>query len=59
MSQDIFNPLADLQDERLDKLGNPLVELDRLVDWGAFRPLLESARGKERAPQALRRKTRS
>ena len=52
MSQDIFNPLAALQDERLDQLGNPLVELDRLVDWGAFRPLLESARGQERKSPA-------
>ena len=52
MSQDIFKPLVALQDERLDQLGNPLVELDRLVDWGAFRPLLESARGKERKSPA-------
>ena len=51
MCRDIFNPLFDLQDARLDKLGNTLLALDRLVDWEAFRSLLERALGKEREPR--------
>lgn len=43
MTLDIFGSLFDSQDIRLDKLGNPLVELGNTIDWEAFRPLLDKA----------------
>lgn len=52
MNRDIFDPLFDLQDTRLDRLGNPLVELERTIDWEAFRPLLSPVHQKERKSQA-------
>jgi len=52
MIRDIFDPLFDLQDTRLDKLGNPLVELDEMIDWEAFRPLLKRVHKKERKRSA-------
>lgn len=52
MNRDIFDPLFDLQDSRLDRLGNPLVELERTIDWEAFRALLDPVHQKERKSQA-------
>jgi len=48
MTRDIFGSLFDSQDIRLDKLGNPLIELDEAVDWEAFRPMLDKAHAKKR-----------
>ena len=48
MTRDIFGSLFDSQDIRLDKLGNPLIELDDAVDWEAFRPMLDKAHAKKR-----------
>ncbi len=36
-NDDIFGSFFDPQDARLDKLGDPLVRLDKVVDWSAFR----------------------
>ena len=47
MTRDIFGSLFDSQDIRLDKLGNPLIELDEAVDWEAFRPMLDKAHAKK------------
>ncbi|GBE07808.1 transposase DDE domain protein [bacterium BMS3Abin11] len=48
MTRDIFGSLFDAQDIRLDKLGNPLLELDKAIDWEAFRPLLDKAQQTKR-----------
>lgn len=50
--RDIFDPLFDLQDSRLARLGNPFVALDRCINWEAFRDLLEQAHDKERKSNA-------
>ena len=52
MTRDIFGSLFDPQDIRLDKLGNPLIELDNAVNWEAFRPLLDKAHQKHRKSKA-------
>ena len=39
-TQDLFGSFFDLQDARLTKLKDPLAQLDKVVDWEAFRPLL-------------------
>jgi len=52
MMRDIFDPLLDLQDSRLARLGNHFVELDRCIDWDAFRGLLEQAHDKKRKSNA-------
>ena len=52
INRDIFDPLFDLQDPRLDRLGNPLVELERTIDWEDFRPVLDPVHQKERKSQA-------
>jgi len=41
--------------EELDKGGDPLVKLNALVDWEAFRPALETIREKERKSNAGRK----
>jgi len=41
---DLFSALFEHRDQRIDQLGNPLVELDANVDWEAFRPLLDRKR---------------
>ena len=41
--------------EELDKGGDPLVKLNTLVDWEAFRPTLEMLRQKERKSNAGRK----
>jgi transposase, IS5 family len=38
---DLFGSLFEHRDRRIDRLGNPLLELDAQVDWEAFRPLLD------------------
>ena len=39
-------------DNRLDRLGDPLVELDEAVDWSAFRRLLKIVHKKARKSNA-------
>ena len=39
-TQDLFGSFFDPQDKRLDKLGDPLIQLAEAVDWESFRPLL-------------------
>lgn len=41
MTTDLFGSLFDLQDNRLDKLGNPLLFLDKTINWEAFRKTLK------------------
>ena len=52
MIRDIFDPLFDIQDTRLDRLGDPLVELDEAVDWNAFRRTLKRVHKKDRKSNA-------
>jgi len=52
MNQDIFDPLFDFKDTRLQELGNPLIELERFIDWELFRPLLAKAHEKKRKSNA-------
>lgn len=52
MIRDIFDPLNEFQDSRLDRLGNPLLELEANVDWEAFRSTLEQVHEKERKNKA-------
>ncbi|MGU9957372.1 MAG: hypothetical protein ACNYPI_07005 [Arenicellales bacterium WSBS_2016_MAG_OTU3] len=40
MTNDLFGSLFELQDSRVDRLGNPLVELDEMIDWDGFRKIL-------------------
>ena len=51
-TQDLFGSFFDLQDARLTKLKDPLAQLDKVVDWEAFRPLLERVRPTERKSNA-------
>ncbi len=41
MTNDLFGSLFELQDSRVDRLGNPLVELDEMIDWDGFRKILK------------------
>ena len=50
--RDIFDPLFDLQDARLKKLGNPFEELQYLINWEVFRPELDTLYQKERKSKA-------
>lgn len=52
MTQDLFDPLFELQDSRLAKLGNPLIELEQSINWEAFRPLLNQIHKKNRKNKA-------
>lgn len=52
---DLFGSLFDHRDRHVDRLGNPLLELDANVDWEAFRPLLEKVRAKPRKSAAGRK----
>ena len=52
MNLDIFTPLFSHQDNRLEKLGNPLSELEQVIDWERFRQILETAHHKERKSNA-------
>ena len=51
-AQDLFGSFFDLQDARLTKLKDPLAQLDKVVDWEAFRPLLVRIRPTERKSNA-------
>lgn len=53
--EDLFGSLFDHRDQRIDRLGNPLLELNANIDWEAFRPLLEKVRVKARKSQAGRK----
>lgn len=52
MMPDIFDPLLELQDQRMMKLGNPLLELERSINWELFRPLLKRIHHKTRKSNA-------
>lgn len=52
MTNDLFGSIFDLQDSRLDKLGNPLLALDKTIDWNAFRKTLNRANKKQNKGQA-------
>jgi IS5 family transposase len=52
---DLFGSLFEHRDQRLDRLGNPLLELDTHIDWEAFRPLLDQVRLKARKSSAGRK----
>ena len=52
MTSDIFDPLFELQDLRMERLGNPLLELDEHIDWEAFRPVLDQVHHKKRKTNA-------
>jgi IS5 family transposase len=49
---DIFDSLFELQDQRLMKLGHPLLELEHTIDWESFRPHLERIHHKMRKSNA-------
>ena len=51
-TQDLFGSLFDLQDARLTKLKDPLAQLDEVVDWEKFRPLLARLRPTKRKSNA-------
>ena len=51
-TQDLFGSFFDLQDARLTKLKDPLAQLDKVVDWEAFRPLLARIRPTTRKSNA-------
>jgi IS5 family transposase len=52
---DLFGSLFEHRDQRLDRLGNPLLELQSHIDWEAFRPLLDRVRVKARKSSAGRK----
>jgi IS5 family transposase len=52
---ELFGSLFKYRGQRMDRLGNPLLELDVSVDWEAFRPLLARARIKTRKSSAGRK----
>ena len=41
MTENLFALRFDLQDGRLDRLGNPLVELECTINWDALRKILK------------------
>ena len=51
-TQDLFGSFFDLQDARLTQLKDPLAQLDKVVDWEKFRPLLERVRPTSRKSNA-------
>ena len=52
MTKDLFGSLFDLQDNRLDKLGNPLLALDNTIDWNVFRKTLNRVHKKQEKGKA-------
>jgi len=52
---DLFGSLFEHRDRRIDRLGNPLLELEAQVAWEAFRPLLDQVRHKVRKSSAGRK----
>ncbi|AMK75856.1 MULTISPECIES: IS5 family transposase [Methylomonas] len=55
VQDDLFGSLFEHRDRRIDRLGNPLLELEAHVDWHAFRPLLDQVRVKPRQLSAGRK----
>jgi IS5 family transposase len=51
----LFCSLFEHRDQRIDRLGNPLLELEAHADWEAFRPLLDRVRIKARQSSAGRK----
>ena len=51
-TQDLFGSFFDLQDARLTKLKDPLVQLGEVVDWESFRSLLARIRPTTRKSNA-------
>ena len=51
-NQDLFGSFFDLQDARLTKLKDPLVQLGEVVDWESFRSLLARIRPTTRKSNA-------
>jgi len=47
MTNDLFGSLFDLQDNRLEKLGNPLLALDETIEWAHFRKTLNKINKKQ------------
>ena len=47
MTNDLFGSLFDLQDNRLEKLGNPLLALDETIEWARFRKTLNRINKKQ------------
>ena len=52
MTQDLFGSLFELQDARLDRLGNPLLELNETIHWEVFRKTLNKVNKKQRKGKA-------
>lgn len=52
MTNDLFGSLFDLQDKRIDKLGNPLLALDETIDWDRFRKTLNRINKKQNKGKA-------
>ena len=47
MQRDFFASPFQNQDKRLNKLGDPLLELDELIDWDIFRPVLKQVHARD------------
>ena len=47
MQRDFFASPFQNQDRRLNKLGDPLGELDELIDWDIFRPVLKQVHARD------------
>jgi len=52
MMTDLFDSLFEFQDDRLEKLGNPLEGLNKTIDWEIFRPKLDTVHQKKRKSNA-------
>ncbi len=52
MALGLFDRLFKFQDQRLSALGNPLTELNEVVNWEAFRPLVKKVHEKDRKTNA-------
>lgn len=52
MTNDLFGSLFDLQDNRLDKLGDPLLALDETIKWDRFRKTLNRLNKKQNKGKA-------
>lgn len=51
----LFGSLFEHRYQRIDRLGNPLLELENQADWEAFRPLLDRVRTNTRKSKAGRK----
>ncbi|MGZ8213990.1 MAG: transposase, partial [Methylosarcina sp.] len=52
---DLFGSLFEHRDQHIDRLGDPLLDLNTPIDWESFRPLLEGVRMKARKSSAGRK----